>query len=457
MTRKPTFDYDIIVIGSGAAGSPAASLIAQAGKRVALIEQAAFGGESPNWGDVPLSAMLHASHLYAEAKAGARFGLRTGAIGHNYPSFLSWRDTVIKRTGAANNHTYYEKQGIHTFRGTAHFLSPNEISVNRRHLSARQFLITTGSHWSAPAIPGLSDTPYYTPQTLMTLTRPPKTLAIIGADATALEIADLMATFGTKVYILTTADRIAGSFDREVSDLLSQHLTKEYGMSLLTQSNIVSVGQSGIRTRTTYTRGGHTHTLSTEALMVASQRQPATDLGLENAGVTYTARGITVDNYLQTSARHIYAAGGVTDTSLETHAILAQSRTAAHNLLQNKRIIAAHGPSLHTMQTRPAAAQVGLTEEQCQRRGRHITTAIAPLTLTARSNFSDQRLGFVKLIADRKGVLIGGTVVAPDAEHIIQEVALAVTHGLSAHAIVQTPHSFLSFAEAVRIAAGKLL
>ena len=150
MAQKPTFDYDIIIIGSGAGGSPAASMTARAGKKVAIIEQGDFGGESPNWGEIPTGAMLNVANIYDNAKKAATFGLRTGAIGYNYPSILTWRDTVIKRTGAAGNRKYYEKQGIDTFTGSAHFLSPNEISVNRRHLSARKFLIASGAEWEIP-------------------------------------------------------------------------------------------------------------------------------------------------------------------------------------------------------------------------------------------------------------------------------------------------------------------
>ena len=108
MAQKPTFDYDIIIIGSGAGGSPAASIAARAGKKVAIIEQDEFGGESPNWGEVPLGALLNVANIYDTAKRAAPFGLRTATVGYNYPSILLWRDTVVKRTGAAGNRRYYE-------------------------------------------------------------------------------------------------------------------------------------------------------------------------------------------------------------------------------------------------------------------------------------------------------------------------------------------------------------
>ena len=457
MTQKPTFDYDIIIIGSGAAGSPAASIAASASKRVAVVEKATFGGESPNWGDIPLGSLLHAASTYHTAKAAAKFGLRTGTVGYNYPSLLSWRDTVVKRTGAGGNRSYYEKQGISVFAGNAHFLSPNEISVNRRHLSARKFLIATGSEWSIPNIPGLTETPYYTPKTILTLTRPPKSLCILGSGATAMEIAHLFSTFGTKVYIAEPSAQILPTFDAEVGQLLATDAKTQRGMKLLTQTKVVAVQKDGLQRRITYVQGGHEYTLKVDALLVASGRTAATDLGLENAGVKYTDRGITVNSSLQTSARHIFAAGGVVAPDAQTYSVLTHSRTAAHNLLHRTLLNLDDQPQLRVAYTQPQIAQTGLTETECKRRGRHIRTAIAPLTLTARSNITDERTGFVKLISDKKGVLIGATIVAPHASDMIAQLTLAIRTGLTAKQLMGTPNCFTAWSEAVRIAAGKLL
>ncbi len=174
MIKKSEFDYDLIVIGSGAGGSLAATIAADEGKRVAIIESGVFGGESPNLSDIPTNALLTASNLFNEAKNGAKFGLRTSTIGYNYPSIRAWKDLAVQRTGAGGNRRYYENRKISAFSGVARFISPNEISVNRRHLSAHKFLIATGSHWAIPNIPGLSLVNYFTPHTILEAIRPPK-------------------------------------------------------------------------------------------------------------------------------------------------------------------------------------------------------------------------------------------------------------------------------------------
>lgn len=457
MAQKPTFDYDIIVIGSGAGGSPAATIAARAGKRVAVIEREAFGGESPNWGEIPVGALLHAASTFDEARLGAKYGLRTSTVGYNYPSLLNWRDTIVKRTGAAGNRYYYEKQGISVFNSAAHFLSPNEISVNRRHLSARKFLIATGSEWTIPDIPGISETPYHTPKTILSLTRPPKSLFVIGANSTSVEIASLLSIFGTKVHLSDPSSRILSEYDSEVAEAMLDQLQKQRGMTVLSGTKVVSVQKDGMLKRITYLRGGQEHSVRVDELLVADKRQPVTDLGLENAGVAYNHTGIVVDENLRTSVKHIFASGSCVDASMSTSDILAHSRVAAHNLLRAKPVQADTRLSLSVIRTQPAVAKVGLSEDDCIKRDYSVKSAIAPLSLVPISNITDHRLGFVKLIADKKGILLGATIVAPHADEMIHELAIAIRHSLTARDIFETPHSFTSWSEAIRVAASKLL
>ena len=199
MAKKAQFDYDLIVIGSGAAGSAAATIAAREGKKVAIVEADTFGGDSPNWSDVPTRALLHAAQLYDEARHGARFGLRSATLSYNYPSLRAWKDLAVKRTGAAGNQKFYQSQHIDTYAGRAHFLTPHEVSVNRKHLSAAHFLIATGASWGMPDIPGIDKITYQTPRTILESIRPPKSIYIIGAGTAGVELAQLLAIFGTRV------------------------------------------------------------------------------------------------------------------------------------------------------------------------------------------------------------------------------------------------------------------
>ena len=456
MAKKPQFDYDLIVIGSGAGGSAAASIVARKGKRVAIVEADTFGGDSPNWSDVPTKALLHVAHLYDEARHGSRFGLRSSTLGYNYPSLRAWKDLAVKRTGAGGNRKFYENEGITAFNSPAHFLSPNEISVNRRHLSAANFLIATGSHWVTPDIPGLADTGFMTPRTILQAIRPPKSLLIIGGGTVGVEIAQMMATFGTKVYLAEVASRILPKEDEEVGTLMERLLTETKGVSVLTQVRILSTQTQSLRKKITYTRGGVEKTIQVDEILVATGRSPSVDLGLENASVAYTPKGIEVNTHLQTTSRHIYAAGDVLGHNLHTHSALLESRVAAHNLLNKQKVSPDYTGSPRLTFTYPGIASVGLSEDDCTKRDLTIKTSLAPLNMVARSNTSDFRDGFVKLIADKNGVLLGATVVAPHAAEIIHELALAIKHKLTAQDLAATPHAFLSWSEAVRVAASRI-
>ncbi|MEI6054374.1 MAG: FAD-dependent oxidoreductase, partial [Candidatus Saccharibacteria bacterium] len=246
MAKKYEFDYDLIVIGSGAGGSAAATIAARDGKRVAIVEAEAFGGDSPNWSDIPSKALMHAATLYDEARHGEKFGLRSSTLGYNYPLIRAWKDLAVKRTGSANNRKYYDSLGINAFSGTAHFISPNEISLNRQHFSAENFIIATGAIWAIPEIPGLDTINYLTPRTILETIKPPKTLLIIGGNDTAVEIAQLMAIFGTKVYIVESSSRLLPNYDREVGELLERTLAEQKGVTTLTHSNVVSVNKEGL-------------------------------------------------------------------------------------------------------------------------------------------------------------------------------------------------------------------
>ena len=454
--QKNSFDYDLIVIGSGAGGSAAATIAARAGKRVAIVEEDTFGGDSPNWSDIPTKALLHVANVYDESRHANRFGLRTSTLGYNYPSIRTWKNLVVERTGAANNRRFYENHGISAFNGKAHFLTPHEISVNRRHLSAANFLIASGSSWVAPKIQGLSDIEYFTPRTILEAIRPPKSLFIIGGGQYGVEIAQLMATFGTKVYIAEQASRILPHEDKEVGELIERVLTEQKGASILTHTRVLSVEKEGLGKKVLITRAGTEKHIKVDEILVAAGRFPNLDLGLENASVQYTPKGIEVNEYLQSTTKHIYAAGDVLGRDSHTHSALLESRLAAHNMFERTKIAPDYTGTPNIIFTTPEIAQVGLSEDDCRRRDLAINKALAPLSIIARSNTADFREGFVKLIADKKGVILGGTIVSPHAAEMIHEIALAVKHGLTAAQLADTPHAFLSWSEAIRVAAQKL-
>ncbi len=453
---RQQYDFDLIVIGSGAGGSVAADIVARAGKRVAIIEADALGGECPNYGCVPSKALLHAANIYDSVRGSKRFGIRLAAMGYNYPSIKAWKDIAVRRTGTTESEKYYRSQNITVLRGVAHLLSPQEVTINRRHLSAQTFLIATGSSMPLPDIAGLSKIPYLTSRSAMELLRPPKSICIIGGGATGCEFAELFSTFGSKVIILDIAPRLLPSEDEETSSVIEDFLTKKRGARLLTKAKAISVVTEGPMTKVTYLRGGEQHSLKVERLMIATTQVPCTDLGLENAGVEYSHRGIDVNAHLQTSVPHIYAAGDVTGSYMYTHVGVYESRVVANNILHRHKITADYRAVPRITFTTPEIASVGASEADCLRRDLVIKKAIAPLNIISRSNVTDTREGFCKVITDKSGVLIGGTIVGPHAGEMIHELTLAIQYGLTSAEVANALHAFPSWSEIVRVACSKI-
>ena len=455
---KQKYDYDLIVIGSGATGSVAADIVAQAKWRVAIVEDDALGGEAINWGCIPSKALLHAARVYDHAKNdGATLGLRSASVGYNYPSIRAYKDAVLKKSGVGGRERYYQSHGISIHQGRAHFISPHEITVNRRHLSAKHFLIATGSTPHPGGVHGLDDTPHLTPRTALDVIRPPKTLFVIGAGATGCEFAELFSVFGSKVYLADEASRLLPKEDQEVSEVVEETFRKKRGMSVMPHTKVIRVAKEGIMTVVTYLRGSEEHTVKVDQVLLAAGRGPAIDLGLENANVEYTVHGVETDEHLMTSNKHIYAAGDALGRFFYTHTGVYESRVVANNLLHPKQKITPDYSAVPRVTfVTPEVASVGMSEADCLKRDLSIKTAVAPLNIIARATIDNLQSGFVKVIVDKKQEIIGATVVAPHAGEIIHELTLAIRYGLSPAEVADTLHAFPTWSEAVRVACAKV-
>lgn len=455
MARK-RYDFDLIIIGSGAGGSIAAGIATREGKRVALIEDDTFGGECPNWGCVPTKALLESARIYHRARTAGEFGIRGTAVGFNYPSIKAWKDTAVRRTGASKTKAFYEKAGATVIHGRAHFIDAQTISVNRRHISSEYFLIASGSHVAVPNVPGLKENGYLTMREAVDLKVPPKQLLVIGGGAVGCEFAQVFATFGSHVTIADISPRLLPREDEEVSGVIEDVFTDDFGTSLLPSSRIIKVEKQGLRKRVTYQRGGHNHTLVVDEILVASGKLANTDFGLENAGVEYSPRAIKTNAHMQTTNPHIYAVGDCAGPYMFTHMAIYQSRIAVHNMLhRNKQSVDYLAVPRVTFLT-PEVASVGMTEAECLRRDLPIKKGIAPLTIIGRSNVANQRDGFVKIIGLADGTILGASIVSPHAGEMIHEITLAIQHGLSSYDIANTIHAFPTWSEAIRIAASKI-
>lgn len=455
---KQTYDFDLIVIGSGGGGSVAAHIAASAGKRVAIAETNGMGGDCAVSSCIPTSALLHAAAVYDSAKNSQHVGIRSAGLSYNYPSIKAWKDAAVRRTGTAEEKRLYESQGVKVLAGTANFVDAHTVVVNRHHYSAQNFIVATGSSSHIPPIEGLDETGYITYKEAVNLTRPPKSIFIVGAGKTGCEFAELFATFGSKIYLSDIAPRPLMSEDEEVGELLRERFENERGIEVLTNTKVIRVAKD-ILTKRVYIQqsNGETTSIKVDEIMVATGKRANVALGLEQAGIHFTPSGITVNSHMQTSAPHIYAAGDVVGPYLYAHAAIYQSRIAVNNLLHKQKIAADYRAVPRCVYLTPEIASVGLSERECVKRDMRIKKALAPLSIIARSNTADARSGFVKIITSSDYKLLGATIISPRAGEMIHELTLAIQHGMTAIDIANTLHAFPTWSEAVRIACAKVI
>jgi dihydrolipoamide dehydrogenase len=447
--------FDLIVIGAGAGGEVAAYLNARAGKRVAIIEAEKAGGECPNYGCVPTKSLLHAADIYRSAKASDRFGVHAD-LKLDYHKLKAWKDTAVRRTGTDHAEEMYKAEGIQSIKGHAQFVSPWAVSVNGQEYGARNFLIATGSSTFIPPIGGLADAGYITFREAIDLTALPKSMFIIGGGAIGCEFAELFSTFGSKVSIADITPRLAMAEDADVGQFIGNAF-KAKGVEVHTGTKVEHVIRSGKRKIVTFEQDGHLHHKTVDVVMVASGKTPNTNLGLENAGVRYNRGGIITNRYMQTSVKHIFAAGDVVGPYRFTHTASYQSRVAAFNILhprQKRKVDYSAIPRCIFIS--PEVASVGPTEQQLTERLIKYRSATVPIGLIGRANTSDVSEGFVKVLADPRGRILGGSIVSPRAGEMIQELTIAVQHRLTVTDIAETIHAYPTWTEAVRLACQKL-
>ena len=451
---KKRFDYDLVVIGSGDAGSEAALIAAKSGLNVALVEAKKWGGSNLNTSNVPFGAALHATFTYKSAIVGSRFGISSGNLRYNYPTLMNWKNAAAKKAGA-NNKKIFEDAKITCIHGTARFISKNEITVGKDTISAAKFLIATGASTADTGIKIPSDVDYYLPENVLDIPRVPKSVFVVGAGSTGCEIAQYFSALGSEVVIADIAGRLLPREDEEAGQVLDE-VFKRDDIKVLTQSRVVALEKDGTSKKVIFMRGGQEKSIKVDAVILCTGSAPNIDLGLENAGVKYTHDGIKTEDSMQTSTKNIYAAGDVTGGPSSTEKAIFDARIATAHIVGKSKLVRNYTGLIRVTNTCPEVAHVGASEDDCIRHDRKIKKIIVPLQAVQKSNITDYYTGFVKLIFGKTGTLIGGTVMGPNAGIVAQELAYAVKYEMTAEEISAVPHVANDWSELIRTAAERI-
>jgi dihydrolipoamide dehydrogenase len=454
--RPKTPDFDVIIIGTGSGGGVASHMLKKAGKKVAVIEQEKIGGECPNYGCVPTKALLQAAETYNTIKKASNFGINVGSVSVDYPAIKAWKNTAVRRTGTEEGLKSYQDDGITVIKGHAHFIDEWTLSVHGKRYSAHQFLIATGTHDIIPHINGLTESGYIGYRDALELEKPPIKLFIIGGGAIGCEFAHIFSSFGSEVHIAEFAERLLANEDPEVGQL-TEAIFEANGVKVHIESKVVKVEKKGSQKIVTYEKLGKLHSVTVDEILLAAGKAPNTDLGLENARVKYDLGGVKVNREMQTTNSHIYAAGDVTGGYKFTHVASYESRIAAQNMTSNLKHLARYNAVPRCVFISPEIATVGATEAELKERNIRYQVGAIPISNASRSNTSQEDTGFVKIIANRKGVILGASIIAPRAGEMIHELALAVQWRMKASKIQYTIHAFPTWSQAVRMAASKII
>jgi len=452
-----------MVIGGGSAGFAAAIKGSELGYRVALVEAGTIGGTCVNVGCVPSKALIRAMEQYHRAGETRFRGVHTTKGALDWAQVVAHKDELVAELRQAKyrdvlagypNVTYIEGRARlqKTSEGSKDLLV---VEINGQAYAPGKIILATGaSPWAAP-IPGLDEAGYLTSTTAMELTKLPRSMIVLGANAVGLEQAQIFARAGVRVTVLELLPRIAPFEDEDVSAAL-QGCLEEEGLRVATGFQTSSVEKREGRYFLTGTRDGGKMVFDAEQLLVATGRRPNTSgMGLEAAGVQLGPRGgVLVDENLRTTNPDVYAAGDVTGRDMFVYVAAYAGGLAAENALTGsaKRYETAYIPRVTF--TDPQIASAGLTEAQAREAGHAVKTSLLPMDYVPRALAARDTRGLVKLVADAAtDKLLGAHILAPEAGEMIQVAALALKLGLTVADLRGTIFPYLTNVEALKLAA----
>lgn len=453
------YDYDLAVIGGGAAGLTAAGIGANFGARTIMIESGRLGGDCTWHGCVPSKTLLHAAKVAETMKQAKKFGADIGSATLDFSQVMQHVRNVRQAVYEEADHPdHFRAMNIDVEFGTASFVDKHTLEItkteNRQTISSRYLIIATGSRAMVPSIPGLDKVPYLTNETLFELEEQPSGLAIIGGGPIGIEMSQAFQRLGTAVTVIDRLPRILGNDDDELAGMLLDRLLRE-GVNFKLSSSVNEVAREDGRIVIQGEREGKREQWPADKLLVATGRVPNYEkLNLDAAGIDYTRHGITTDDRCRTSIPHIYAAGDVTGRYQLTHMSEHMAKIAVTNALLKipLKIDSRHVP--WCTYTDPELAHVGATEKSLIEEGTSYEEYRFPYDKIDRAVTDNETEGLIKLFAKKRtGKILGASVFGVHAAELISEYALAMKNGVTLRKMADTIHPYPSYGLGARRAA----
>ena len=441
-------EYDICVIGGGAAGLVVAAGGASLGAKVALVEKHKMGGDCLHYGCIPSKTLLQSARVAHTMSQANEFAIPAHHPQADISAVMERVARVIKSIEPHDSPERFRELGVDVILGSGQFSNPDTFSVHDRQIRARHFVIATGSRAAIPAIKGIESIPYLTNEQVFDLREPVASMIVIGGGPIGIEMAQAFSRLGSQVYVVQRGPQIMPREDADMAEVVAKQLQQE-GVELLTEHEPIKVeGSKGDMRLTLRDPAGNEKIINASHLLVAAGRRPNIEnLGLDKAHVNLQKGGIITDARLRTSNKRIFAAGDVAGGPQFTHMAEHHAGVVLRNAIfrlparVEKKVIP------WATFSDPELARVGLSEAEAQQQGIRHRVYRFPFQDMDRAKADGTTEGFAKIITTAKGKLLGAAIVGPHAGELIHEYVLAIAKGMSAADLSSVIHIYPTLAQ----------
>lgn len=457
----PDYDYDLGIIGGGAAGLTAAAGAAQFGAKTILIEKTErLGGDCLHYGCVPSKTLIRTAGVRSLMRKAKDFGLPEVQLPQvDLGAVMDRVKAVIEQIQHHDSPERFCGLGAEVCFGRPFFVDDHTVTLDTRNISARHWIIATGSAPVIPPVEGLADAPFWTNETVFSQRTLPSRLIVLGGGPIGLEIAQAFGRLGSKVTVVEFMNQILGPEDEDIAQILRIRLEAE-GMRIHTNTKAIHAATSGSTIRLTVSGDGgkgSASVLEADALFVATGRKPNVEgLELGTAGVIHNARGIPTDARMRTNIRHIYACGDVNGQLPFTHVAGYEAGIALTNAVLHIPRKADYSRVGWCTYTDPEVASIGLNEKRARNNGVEYRVLDEAFAQNDRAVAEGEMSGKIKLLLSPHGKLLGCQIIGPHAGELIHEWITAVSGGVSLSTIAGAVHLYPTLSEISKRAAGRL-
>jgi pyruvate/2-oxoglutarate dehydrogenase complex dihydrolipoamide dehydrogenase (E3) component len=453
----PNYDFDMGVVGAGAAGLTVTAGAAQLGAKTLLIEkESLLGGDCLHYGCVPSKTLIRTAQVYHEMKKAEEFGLPPVNLQPvDFRQVAKRIRSVIQTIQKHDSEERFCGLGAQVEYGQTTFVDEHSIRLNGKTYSAKNWVIATGSSPSIPPIEGLDKTPFMTNKEIFSLDHLPKSMIILGAGPLATEMAQAFCRLGTQVSVIQRSNQILSKEDKDMAAEVMESLKSE-GVTIHLNTTVVRTKDLGTeREIVVKDREDTRETLRAEMILVAMGREAnLAGLGLEDVGVEFNGKGLWVDNRLRTTQKHIYAAGDATGSYLFTHAAGYEGGIVISNAVFHlpRKVNYTYLP--WCTYTDPELASIGMNEKAAKAAGIEYSVWTESFKDNDRSLAEGEKVGKIKMILDAKEKPLGVQILGPQAGELLSEWVAVLNGKVKLSTLAAAVHPYPTLGEINKRVAG---